>query len=178
LARMESILDGFLVLSRINAQTPGSVCQTVAVAAAVAEDLGPSVKNANGVLRIEVEDAKVHCSEGLLRQALWNLGENAVKFRRSGLPLEIEIRGKDTGHTYEFCVSDNGLGMSPEEVDKAFDPFFRGKNARLNVPGTGLGLSIVKRIIEASGGTACIDSRIGCGTTFRIQLSLLERHSR
>jgi signal transduction histidine kinase len=102
---------------------------------------------------------------------LWNLGENAVKYRRPEVQLLVQIRGRATPNAYELSVSDNGMGMSPSVARQAFQPFFRGKQTA-STPGTGLGLSVVKRVIEASGGTVSIDSEPGRGTTFKIQLPL------
>jgi signal transduction histidine kinase len=59
-------------------------------------------------------------------------------------------------------VSDNGLGMSHEEVRRAFGPFFRGTRA-LAEQGSGLGLSIVKRTVEANGGSVAVESEAGRG---------------
>jgi len=168
---MDGLIQDLLALSRIEVESSGAVAQTSATAASLEEELLPKVKSVNGILRIEMEPAAVRCSETLLRQMLWNLGENAVKYRRSEVQLEIDIRGRGYGHTYELRVSDNGTGMSPEEVRHAFDPFFRAERAR-STPGTGLGLSIVKRVIEASGGVVYVDSEVGKGTSFVIHLPL------
>jgi signal transduction histidine kinase len=111
----------------------------------------------------------VRCNPGLLRQLLWNLGENAVKYRRPDAPLSVEVRGRRVGGAYELRLSDNGAGMSPDEVRQAFEPFFRGEGVR-DTPGTGLGLSIVKRIVDACGGTISLESALGSGSTFVITL--------
>ncbi|HMF02210.1 MAG TPA: ATP-binding protein [Terriglobia bacterium] len=170
-SQMETIIQDLLTLSRISAQTTEGRCQTARVAASAEEDLRPEVEGVGGVLRIEAADATVPCSAGLLRQVIWNLGENAVKYRRSGVQLEVEIRGRITKRTYEFSVSDNGMGMSPSEVQHAFEPFFRGEQVR-STPGTGLGLSIVKRVVEATGGSVSLESVPAQGTTFKIRLPL------
>jgi signal transduction histidine kinase len=169
--KMEAIIQDLLALSRVSSQPTGEVAQTPNVAAYVREDLEPKVDAIGGLLRIEVADAAVFCGEGLLRQALWNLADNAVKYRRPEVQLQIEIRGGVTPRGYEFTVSDNGMGMSPHEVRQVFQPFFRAKKAEAK-PGTGLGLSIVKRVIEASGGSVFVDSAAGEGTTFTIRLPL------
>jgi len=169
--QMESLIQDLLTLSSVGAQLPSAVCETAQVASVVAEELKPQVTSAAGVIHVEVEPATVGCSPGLLRQVLWNLGENAIKFRRSDVQLEIEFRGRAKGRLYEFSVSDNGSGMTGEEARRAFEPFFRGEQGR-STPGTGLGLSIVKRVIEASGGTVSINSEPGRGTTFDINLPL------
>src|SRR5262249_29875814 len=96
---------------------------------------------------------------------------NAVKYRRSGVQLEVEIRGRIAHRTYELTVSDNGTGMSTLEVQHAFEPFFRGEQVR-STPGTGLGLSIVKRVVETTGGSVSVDTIPARGTTFKIRLPL------
>jgi signal transduction histidine kinase len=170
---MEALIHDLLALSQVSGQQKsGATCQTESVAAFVANDLGPKVEAIGGVLSVGAAPATVTCSEGLLRQVLWNLGENAVKYRRPGVRLNVEIRGRITPEAYEFTISDNGTGMSPLETGRAFEPFFRGRQAQ-SVPGTGLGLSIVKRVIEASGGSVSIDSVPGQGSTFCIRLPLM-----
>ena len=172
--QMETIIQDLLTLSRISAEIRGASCQTATVAASLEEDLLPKVLEVGGVARIEIAAATVSCSEGLLRQVLWNLGENAVKYRRPGVHLKVEIHGRIMAHAYEFSVSDNGSGMSSTEVHHVFDAFYRGEQAR-SMPGTGLGLSIVKRVVDASGGSISVHSVAGRGTTFKILLPLAIR---
>jgi len=167
--RMDALIGDLLALSRIGAQVPGAISQTNTHA--LEEELAPLVKSVNGILRIQVEPATVRCSEGLLRQVLWNIGENALKYRRTEVELEIDIEGRVVGHSYQFRISDNGSGMSPEVVRHAFEPFFRAQEVR-TTPGTGLGLSIVKRVIDVSGGTVSVASEVGRGTTFVVHLPL------
>jgi signal transduction histidine kinase len=170
-SRMEALVRDLLALSRVDAQLAGLVSRMEVVVETAATELSPQVKDVDGSLRVEVEPASVRCSEGLLREALMNLGENAVKYRRPGTPLVLEIRGRESGRLYELAISDNGVGMSPVVVRRAFEPFFRGDAAQ-SLPGTGLGLSIVKRIVDASGGTIAIESEVGRGTAFLIRLPL------
>jgi signal transduction histidine kinase len=169
--QMESIIQDLLTLSRISAQVADATCETVNVSAFAEEDLRPNVDAAGGVLDLDVAPATVSCSEGLLRQVLWNLGENAVKYHRREVPLRIEIEGRVVSHDYQFVVSDNGKGMTPLEVRRAFEPFFRGE-AEQDTPGTGLGLSIVKRVVEANHGSVACESVSGEGTTFKVRLPL------
>src|SRR5262249_21449974 len=158
--RMEELIADLLELSRLEAQEPHAAAETAIVGASLDHDLRPSVARVGGALRIDIEPETVRCTEGLLCQALSNLGENAVKYRRPDVGLEVEIRGRRMPDFYEFRVRDNGSGMSPRETRQAFDPFFRGEQARAQ-PGTGLGLSIVKRIVESTGGTISLESVIG-----------------
>jgi signal transduction histidine kinase len=171
--RMEALIDDLLALSRIDAQAPGASSQVAKVAESVAESLWVEMKSAQGILRVDVEPASVRCSEGLLCQALWNLCDNAIKYRRPGVRLEVQIRGRRVGRRYELRVSDNGSGMTPEEARQAFEPFFRGERMR-TTPGTGLGLSIVKRVIAVSDGSISVESAIDEGTTFIVNVPLAE----
>jgi signal transduction histidine kinase len=163
------LIRDLLDLSRVGAQATGATAQIANVAWSAAEDLVVAVRGAGGTLHVDVEPATVRCSEGLLHHALANLGENAVKYRRTEVRLVVTILGRNHRRLYELCVSDNGSGMSPEEVQRAFEPFYRGATAR-STPGTGLGLSIVKRVVEACGGTVTLESEVGHGTTFILRL--------
>jgi signal transduction histidine kinase len=174
---MEAIIQDLLTLSRISAQSNRGSCETTAAISSAEEDLRPKIEELDGVLHVEMAPATVQCSEGLLRQVLWNLGENAVKYRRTDVRLRVEIRGRIIPHAYEFTVCDNGSGMSPSEAQHVFEPFFRGEQVRQSTPGTGLGLSIVKRVVEASGGSVSVDSVAGRGTTFRVRLPLTARRA-
>jgi signal transduction histidine kinase len=170
-ARMDALIRDLLTLSRAGAEATATVTYTGVIVSSLKEELTPKVNSVNGVLRIDLEPADVRCSEVLLRQVLWNIGENAVKYRRPDVPLEVGIEGRKVGISYEFRMSDNGTGMSAEDVAHVFDPFFRASAAR-STPGTGLGLSIVKRVIEASGGSVSLTSQLARGTTFVIALPL------
>jgi two-component system, OmpR family, sensor kinase len=169
--RMETLIRDLLALSRVQADAHDGHGDPALVASQVSEELAPRLRAEQATLRIEVEPALVRCAEGLLRQVLVNLADNAIKYRREEAPPEIEILGRAVGNRYELRVTDNGIGMSSDESRHAFEPFYRAPGAR-EAPGTGLGLSIVKRVVEASAGTVSVDSRPGHGTTFVIQLAL------
>ena len=106
------MLRDLLTLSKISNQVVGATCQTAIVAAVVRDELTPMLEAVGGLITVEAAFATVPCSEGLLRQALWNLGENAVKYRRPGEQLRVDIHGVVTSGGYEFKVADNAKGMS------------------------------------------------------------------
>jgi signal transduction histidine kinase len=166
--QMSLLIEDLLDLSRAGAAT-GAVGNVDGLASTLVRDLGVMVAEAGGILRYDVAPAWVACSEPLLRQVLWNLGENAVKYRRKDAPLVLEVLGRSHEAMYELRVCDNGMGMSDDDARHAFEPFFRSPRAR-SIPGTGLGLAIVRRVIEASGGTIRVESTPGQGTTFVIRL--------
>jgi signal transduction histidine kinase len=169
--RMNAVIEDLLALSRAQVQDPDAVCNPMAAAEQLREDLASRASAADARLVIDVEPARVRCTEGLLRQVMWNLADNALKYRRPEVGLSIEIHGHPTDHRYDLSVQDNGAGLSPEEMDRVFDPFYRGAGSK-GEPGTGLGLSIVKRAVEASGGTVCVISELGSGSTFVARLPL------
>jgi signal transduction histidine kinase len=169
--KMHALIQDLLTLSRIDHVPSGAVADTTAIALMLEEELGPKIRTDDGLLRIDLEPSEVRSSENLLRQALWNIAENSTKYRRSGVQLEVDVRGRVAAPFYEFRISDNGAGILPDDLAHIFEPLFRAVKAR-SIPGTGLGLSIVKRVVEASGGTISVTSKVGSGTTFTIRLRL------
>jgi signal transduction histidine kinase len=166
---MEALIDDLLALARVEAGASGGSCDPAEAAARLGVDLGPRLDSEHVELRVAVEPSRVQCSEGLFGQVLMNLADNALKYRRGGVAPELAIEGKMDGARYRIRVCDNGVGMSDDEARQAFEPFYRARRVE-GAPGTGLGLSIVKRAVEASGGTISIDSALGRGTTFVIEL--------
>jgi signal transduction histidine kinase len=171
--RMEALVEDLLALALSEGAGHGR-CDPAAVARRVEEDFRPRVDAARGNLRLEVASADVGCSEGLLHQAVTNLVENAVKYRRPDAPPDVELAGAPVDGGYDFRVTDNGQGMSPEEAEHAFEPFYRSPAAR-DLPGTGLGLSIVKRVAEVAGGSMSVETKPGQGSTFVMHLPLASR---
>jgi signal transduction histidine kinase len=170
--RMETLVEDLLNLSRIEGQVRGS-CDPARVAARIQEDFAARFEGAKGQLRVAVKPAAVACSEGLLQQVLTNLTENAIKYHRPDATPEVEISGGAVDDRYDLRVSDNGLGMSAEDADRAFEPFYRSPRTR-DLPGTGLGLSIVSRVVQASGGTLSIETELGRGSTFIVRLPTVD----
>jgi signal transduction histidine kinase len=104
-----------------------------------------------------------------LRQILANLIGNAIKFTPNG--GKIEIFCLDGGTITSIVVRDSGVGMRPEDIPRAMEPFVQLENMRRHsLPGTGLGLPIAKQLIESHGGALMIESIYGHGTTVTIAL--------
>jgi signal transduction histidine kinase len=169
--RMEQLIRDLLTLSRVDGQSETAAADPALVAAQVADDLGEPLAEAGGTLDMAVDPSSVHCSDGLLRDVLWNLVENAIKYRGEEAPA-IRVEGHRVGAEYELRVRDNGIGMSADEARHAFDAFYRGLRAPREVTGTGLGLSIVKRIVDVCGGRISVESKVDHGTTFIVELPL------
>ena len=111
----------------------------------------------------------VEGDEKLLRQVALNLVDNGVKYTPEGGKVWIEA--EQGLERVEFIISDNGLGIASEHLDRLFERFYRVDKGRArHMGGTGLGLAITKHIIDKHKGTIAVESRVGKGTKFRITL--------
>jgi heavy metal sensor kinase len=112
----------------------------------------------------------------VLRQALLNLVDNAIKYTPADGQIAIRLRGSGSEATIE--VSDSGPGVSVEPRERVFDRFYRAdRRANDVVGGTGLGLAIAKWAVEVNGGRLVLDSPNGAGSTFRITLPAAQARS-
>jgi two-component system sensor histidine kinase SenX3 len=105
----------------------------------------------------------------MLTTAVQNLVANAIAFSSSGGHVGVGLRSRDG--VVEVAVSDQGIGIAEEDLDRVFERFYRTDQARSRqTGGTGLGLSIVKHIAENHGGEVRLWSRVGRGSTFTVRL--------
>lgn len=111
---------------------------------------------------------------GLLRQAVANLIDNAVKYTRDRSPAIITITGEDTDGQVVYTVADNGVGFDATYVGKLFGVFQRLHRAD-EFPGTGIGLALTKRIIDRHGGVISAHGTVGQGASFSFSLPNLPK---
>jgi two-component system phosphate regulon sensor histidine kinase PhoR len=98
-----------------------------------------------------------------------NLISNAINYSPAGGNVTVAV--SMNGELLEVRVSDQGVGIEPDEVPKIFEKFYRVKSpATRQVIGTGLGLPIVKSVVEAHRGVIEVESQVGQGSTFRVLL--------
>ncbi len=103
------------------------------------------------------------------KQVVLNLVSNAVRYTEDG-HVDIVCRREDDG-TFVTAVSDTGIGISPEDADAIFEPFYQVEASSTRIHGgTGLGLSIARRLTEQMGGRLTLSSRAGVGSTFYLRL--------
>jgi two-component system sensor histidine kinase PilS (NtrC family) len=117
--------------------------------------------------RFHAHEAAVIADGDKLKQVFWNLCENAVRAMKEGGTLTVAV--EPMGDDWQVSVADTGTGMTPQQVEKIFEPFqsnFEG--------GTGLGLAIVYQIVQAHEGKVWARSKQGQGTTFILRLRRLE----
>ena len=103
------------------------------------------------------------------KQVLINLLSNAVKYNRDGGRITVSCRPVDDGRV-RVAVTDTGDGIPPEMIDRVFVPFDRLDASARGVEGTGIGLSLSKTFVEAMDGTIGVESTVGVGSTFWVEL--------
>jgi len=111
-----------------------------------------------------------------LSRAIQNLLSNAMKYSGDSrwIGLSVESARTSGGEEVWVGISDRGLGIAPSEIERIFEPFYRGKEALVaQIRGNGLGLSLVKHIVEAHGGRMNVESKVGRGSRFTMQLPVL-----
>jgi signal transduction histidine kinase len=119
--------------------------------------------------RLPAEDVLLRASETMVEKVLGNLISNAVRYNQDGGRLIVELR--DRGDDVRVAVTDEGIGIRPEDLGRIFDEFYRTPEAKAaSSLGTGLGLPIVKRFIEQMGGEIAVESEPGRGSTFTATL--------
>jgi signal transduction histidine kinase/ActR/RegA family two-component response regulator len=114
-----------------------------------------------------------------LKQVLINLLNNAIKYNREGGTVTIATSQQpadEPGKTrVRISISDTGHGIAPEAIGKLFQPFERIGADKSEIEGTGLGLVMVKKITEEMGGSVGVESEVGSGSTFWIELPVTEK---
>ena len=142
----------------------------------IASTFSLRVEHTGGKINFEVEavDSAIYVDEVHFQNAITNLMDNAVKYRKPDEPVNIHIRTWNDGDRLCFSIADNGLGIKKENVKKIFDKFYRVHTGNVHdVKGFGLGLAYVKKIINLHEGTIHCESELGKGTKFVVTLPVL-----
>lgn len=126
--------------------------------------------------RFDADDAIVNVDEMHFTNVIFNLLDNAVKYRKEDEPLQLAVTTRDIAQDrLEITISDNGIGIKKDDLKKIFEKFYRVSTGnRHDVKGFGLGLAYVHKMITLMGGEIKVDSELGKGTRFIIVLPLLE----
>ncbi|HET7677191.1 MAG TPA: response regulator [Candidatus Limnocylindrales bacterium] len=119
-------------------------------------------------LRSLAEPARVVADRGRVRQILYNLISNAIKFTPDGGEVRVECEAG--GEELRVSVIDTGVGIAPEDQARVFEEFSQVGDAERRQGGTGLGLALTRRLIEAHGGRIELESRPGAGSRFTVVL--------
>lgn len=128
---------------------------------------GQFIANTSQVPALDLPESAVGCWDRLrIEQVITNLFTNAIRY---GAGKPVKVRVLDHENSVMFTVEDQGIGIAMEDKDKIFERFERAISAS-EVSGLGLGLYISKQIVEAHGGTIRVESQLGKGSTFMVEL--------
>jgi len=166
----EKLVEQLLFLSRIEMNLPSAPRETVDLQVLIQNSIAlvQPVAHTSGVsIRYSGESHSVNGDSAELQRALVNVLENAVKFSAPGSEVELEMRSQDGVIRIE--CKDHGPGVEPEEQQKIFEPFYRGKRTS-SKDGSGLGLFIARRILEMHGGKIQASPNHPSGTILTLQL--------
>jgi signal transduction histidine kinase len=167
--RMESLLNDLLNLVRLNQSAVDHQPSNLnLLASQVRDDLAMALKRSNGQLLIG-DLPTVSGDPSLLRIVIQNLVGNGLKFSRPGTLPVVTVSALAVEGSWRIAVSDNGIGMPADQLDKVFEMFTR-LHARKQYDGTGLGLSICRRIAELHQGSISVTSEPGVGSCFTLIL--------
>jgi heavy metal sensor kinase len=172
---MNRIVERLLALARLDAGVDRLRPQTIDVAelaqqcAGVVRPLAESQGLSLACPASPGGTAQVHTDPDKLREIINNLLHNAVQYNRPDGTIELTVES-DPSHV-QVRIRDTGIGISPEVRDRIFERFFRADPSRSgDGMNAGLGLSIVKEYVELMGGRISVESVVGQGSTFRVQL--------
>ncbi|WP_019498021.1 sensor histidine kinase [Pseudanabaena sp. PCC 6802] len=133
------------------------------------EEMRASASDRAIVLDCHTEIASVCLDKELLRSIMSNLISNAIKYSHRGSTIHIRLNLRANNLYLE--IKDNGIGIPPEDLERLYQPFHRGKNVG-KIPGAGLGLLVVKKCVDLHGGNINITSKGGEGTSCYVTLPL------
>lgn len=166
---LTGILNDFLSLSKLEEGIVGNnpaEFNLTELANEIIEELHPVLKPSQRMNYRHQGTAVVLLDRNIIKNILLNLLSNAIKYSEKGT---IELYAEVNRTNVLLSVSDQGIGIPEEDKTFLFTRFFRAHNAG-NVQGTGLGLNIVKRYIELLGGYISMESALGVGTTFNMEI--------
>jgi signal transduction histidine kinase len=165
-ANMKQFIDDLLEYSRLERREAELVAVDVrGLVESVLGERQAEIEQRRTSVEVEVTPPSVIADRAMLRQAISNLLDNAIKYSRDAKPARIIVRGAEQNGQFIFSVSDNGCGFDMKDHERLFQIFQRLPTAEV-FEGTGIGLSTVKRAIEKQGGRVWAESAVGQGATF------------
>jgi two-component system phosphate regulon sensor histidine kinase PhoR len=174
--QMTELIDDLLDIGKIEAGVGIQIerCWLPGIVQAVVDDLGMRALESEVELVADLpRDLPPTLGDNtLIRQAIKNLVENAIKYTPG--PGRVEVCLHDELESLVVSVHDNGIGIAPEDQHRLFEKFYRiRRRDTVHIRGTGLGLAIVKSIAELHGGRVWVESTLDEGSTFYLALPLL-----
>jgi PAS domain S-box-containing protein len=179
--RLIDLVNELLDISRIEAGRIELKLRAISIQDiihSVAVSLRTQMDDSNIRLRLDIPErpVMVFADAGRMTEILTNLIINANHYSSSGASIEVSIHVKDG--KVQVDVTDTGIGIAPEEVEKIFNKFYRVDNSiTRQVGGTGLGLAVTKSLVELHGGQIWVKSSPGEGSTFSFTVPLMPDES-
>jgi len=171
--RLTTLVEESLDMSKIRAGMPGLNREPLSPAAVIERAVAairPVAKRRTITSMVDPDLPPVWGDPARVHQVLGNLLSNALNFSKA--PSPVTVSAQLAGEEIQFAVSDQGVGLRPDEHDRIFETFYRGEVAiAARTRGTGLGLAICKGIVEAHGGRIWVESELGKGSVFYFTLS-------
>jgi signal transduction histidine kinase len=168
--RMDRLMGDLLTYSRLSREMiPLEPVETLALVCETLLLLADTLKDRKAHIDVEQGGAMVLANRALLSQMILNLLSNAIKFVAPGVTPSVRVTAERTGGGVRLSVSDNGIGIAPEHLDRIFGVFQR-LHRQDEYPGSGLGLALVRRAAQRMGGRVGVVSTPGKGSTFWIEL--------
>ena len=135
------------------------------------------VEHTGGKIYTEIEavNSTIYVDEMHFQNVIFNLMDNAVKYRKPDRPINIYIRTWNDDTSLYLSIRDTGVGIKKDNLKKVFEKFYRVHTGNVHdVKGFGLGLAYVKKIIDLHKGDITVESEYGKGTKFTIKLPIIK----
>lgn len=172
--RLSDLINSLLDLSKIQEQGINTDIYSLKdIVEETVDTLNPLANKYDLSILVDIRKCpKIICDKKLIKVALTNLIDNAIKYRDVNKPVnEVQIIGNDKKSGYELLLMDNGVGIDEDELEVVFEKFYRTDDSRSrDTGGAGIGLSIVNRIIKLHKWKITINSKLNRGTVIKITI--------
>lgn len=180
--RLNRLIGDILELSKIESKRSPLECSPVHLSTffeMLSDTLDKVAEKKRISLHLDVpEELFIEADEDKLKQIFLNLLSNSINYTLEGGSVRLKVTSVPTDDEPEkviVAVSDTGIGIPKKDVPRIFERFYRvDKGRSRNSGGTGLGLSIVKHLVELHRGTVTVESELGIGSTFSVELPVIQ----
>lgn len=143
----------------------------------IANSFSLRVEHTGGKINVDIEavDSSIYVDEVNFQNVIFNLMDNAVKYRKPDQPVSIFLKTWNDDKWLYLSIRDTGKGIKKEDLKKVFEKFYRVSTGNVHdVKGFGLGLAYVKKVVDLHDGEIKVDSEYGKGSTFTIKLPVIK----
>ena len=168
---LKELIEDVLGLAKIESPTYKSTFTDVDIFEVIQSAIAEFKNDKSITIKLNVPSIVIKSDKKAIEHIIHNLVDNAVKYTPAG--GNVEIAAYKDENTISISVSDNGIGIPEQDIDRIFERFYRiSGSGRPLKEGTGLGLAIVKHLVEKLNGNVYVESRLGSGSTFTVKLPL------